>query len=322
MNQQLFRKVALDRLSSPEQLDEMMTVTTPKGWFLLIAVGLFVAMSLIWLFFGSISEKVSGQGIIASSTGVFNISSYGQGQVSSIEVDPGDFIKKGELVAVVSDPDISLSLKQARNELGTVTSQNEFALKNSQINLLEMKEKQSSKISSPVSGTVLEVKVTPGEFIKPGQSIISVSMADPATDDVSSEVILYIPAEEGKRIQPDMDVQITPASVKREEYGYILGKVRSISGFPVTSEAMGRTLGSKELIQKFLSGNATVMELRVTLLKDNSTPSGYLWSSRQGVPGKVGEGTICSAQVVVSKKRPITLFILKIEDLLRKVVAS
>ena len=34
---QIFRKTALEKLSSPEQLDELMKITTPKGWVALIA---------------------------------------------------------------------------------------------------------------------------------------------------------------------------------------------------------------------------------------------------------------------------------------------
>ena len=33
----IFRQAALDRLSSPEQLDQLMQVTTPKSWMALVA---------------------------------------------------------------------------------------------------------------------------------------------------------------------------------------------------------------------------------------------------------------------------------------------
>ncbi|MGA1194869.1 MAG: hypothetical protein ACO36I_00070 [Candidatus Latescibacterota bacterium] len=35
---QIFRQAALDRLSSPDQLDQLMRVTTPKGWIALMAL--------------------------------------------------------------------------------------------------------------------------------------------------------------------------------------------------------------------------------------------------------------------------------------------
>lgn len=43
MTNNLYRKAALEKLSSPEELDQLMQVTTPKGWFALIAlIGLMV----------------------------------------------------------------------------------------------------------------------------------------------------------------------------------------------------------------------------------------------------------------------------------------
>ena len=39
----IFRKVALERLSSPEQLDQLMQVTSPKGWLALAGLGALLA---------------------------------------------------------------------------------------------------------------------------------------------------------------------------------------------------------------------------------------------------------------------------------------
>ncbi|MEY4095680.1 MAG: hypothetical protein RLZZ53_2879, partial [Acidobacteriota bacterium] len=39
-SEKIFRKVALDRLASPEQLDLLMEVTSPRSWIALVAVAL------------------------------------------------------------------------------------------------------------------------------------------------------------------------------------------------------------------------------------------------------------------------------------------
>lgn len=41
----IFRETALERLSSPEQLDQLLQVTTPKGWFALIALLALLALA-------------------------------------------------------------------------------------------------------------------------------------------------------------------------------------------------------------------------------------------------------------------------------------
>ena len=46
----IFRKVSLDRLSSPEELDQRLTVVSPIGWVALIAVALLISAGFIWGF--------------------------------------------------------------------------------------------------------------------------------------------------------------------------------------------------------------------------------------------------------------------------------
>ena len=50
---QIFREKALSKLSSPDQLDRVITVTTPLGWFALGTVGAVLLASLIWGFVGA-----------------------------------------------------------------------------------------------------------------------------------------------------------------------------------------------------------------------------------------------------------------------------
>ena len=36
---EIFRKSALDRMASPEQLDALMRITSPRGWIALLTIG-------------------------------------------------------------------------------------------------------------------------------------------------------------------------------------------------------------------------------------------------------------------------------------------
>ena len=60
MRSDVFRKVALDRLSSPEQLDQLMEVTTPHGWLALAGAGLLLGVAVVWSTTGTLPERVSG----------------------------------------------------------------------------------------------------------------------------------------------------------------------------------------------------------------------------------------------------------------------
>ena len=52
----IFRKEALERLSSPEQLDQLMKIVTPRSWLPLVTLGGLLGMGLLWSFFGAYSH--------------------------------------------------------------------------------------------------------------------------------------------------------------------------------------------------------------------------------------------------------------------------
>ncbi len=101
----LFRQKSLDKISSPERLDELMQVTSPRLWIGLVTVGMLLGFALVWGIFGRIPMKVHGQGILLRSAGLFTMTSEGSGRVSTILVEPGDNIEAGQTIARLVSPD-------------------------------------------------------------------------------------------------------------------------------------------------------------------------------------------------------------------------
>lgn len=95
----VYRKVALERLSSPEQLDQLLQVTNPQGWLALSALLALLIAALVWGFLGSIPTEAAGQGILLRHGGVTELVAAGTGQVEEMLVGVGDTLEKGEVVA-------------------------------------------------------------------------------------------------------------------------------------------------------------------------------------------------------------------------------
>ena len=53
----LFRQKNLDRVSSPEQLNDYIRVTKPSVWLVLVALIILLAGMLIWSIFGTVEVK-------------------------------------------------------------------------------------------------------------------------------------------------------------------------------------------------------------------------------------------------------------------------
>jgi HlyD family secretion protein len=117
MAKQLFRKVALERISSPEQLDQLITITTPLGWLSLLAIGILLLAAIFWGIYGSIPTQVQGQGILLKKEGIVSIQAQNPGKVTKINVEVGDVVENGQIVARLQQDDLLEQIKQAQLDL-------------------------------------------------------------------------------------------------------------------------------------------------------------------------------------------------------------
>ena len=63
----VFRKSALDKISSPDQLDKVLKVTSPMSWLALLGITLIIVYTVYWSFTGYLPSTVTASGVIVSS---------------------------------------------------------------------------------------------------------------------------------------------------------------------------------------------------------------------------------------------------------------
>lgn len=160
----------------------------------------------------------------------------------------------------------------------------------------------SSTIVSTHEGRIVEMTVVRGELVGPQTKVVSL---EPVGAKLTG--VVYISSGEGKKAGSTMEVRISPSTVKAEEYGFMKGTVRSVSTYPATPEAVLRTLRN-ETLAKELTGGSAPLEVVVDLEEMNNA-SGYAWSSPQGPPVGIFGGTMCTASIIIDKKRPISYVI-------------
>jgi HlyD family secretion protein len=403
----IFRKVALERLSSPEQLDQLMQVTTPKGWLALTALGALLLTALAWGVFGSIPTEATGEGILLRRGGVSNIVAAENGQVEEILVAVGDVIDKGQVVARVRQEELLRQIQDTRDKLADVRAeyrdllryaeeqerlrerdlaqqranlqqsirayerevqiaeeriaverdllkdglitkqtllateqrlnqaQDQLAGARLELNGLELKRLEAeqqvdqqlearqaairdleielrqrqarlgetARVVSDRAGRVLELLVDRGDVVTPGTPLLNLEVISEEL-----EAVLFVPATAGKRVRPGMEVRISPSTVKREEYGSLIGRVTWAAEFPSTQRGMVRLLGNEALVQRLMEAGPPI-QVNVALERDPRTPTGYRWSSSTGPAVQISSGTLAMGDVVVREERPINLLI-------------
>jgi hypothetical protein len=263
MARPIFRKSALDRLASPEQLDQLMQVTSPRAWIALAGLGLLLLMALLWGLLGSVSTTVAAQGVLIRQ--VQPLKSTHAGVVERFLVRSGDEVEKGQKLVELS------------------------------------RGKERSYVVSPLHAHVLQRTSKAGENVRQGASLL---LLEPVDQRLWAR--LYVPVAEGYQVEREMSAQVWPASVKKDEFGYILGRVASAAKFPITQAEMLDRLKNEGLVRQ-LSAAGPCLQIIVELTPDPNTVSGYRWSSGKGAPLPLYSGTPCQAQIVISKRRPIQL---------------
>lgn len=161
----------------------------------------------------------------------------------------------------------------------------------------------NGRILAPASGRITELKVFEGKVVRASEPLVSIATAGDAL-----QAVLYIPTKDGKRISPGMSVRIAPSTVKKEQHGTIIGQVLKISAFPSTKQGMLSVLQNDELVVEY-SKDGAPYAARVDLLLDQTTSSGFKWTSGSGPNIAISAGTTLEAEVTVTEQAPINLII-------------
>src|SRR5687768_1152181 len=102
MQKSLFREEAMDKMLSPDELDRLMRVTSPRGWLALIGLLALVAAAVVWGVFGTIPVQLSGdKGVLLGGDSRSQAVSQISGLVTDVRVKIGDEVKEGQVLARV-----------------------------------------------------------------------------------------------------------------------------------------------------------------------------------------------------------------------------
>jgi HlyD family secretion protein len=112
----LFRKAAIDKVSSPEQLDLLMSVTSPVGWLALLTVGLMLTAVGVWSVVGSIPELVDGTGTLFRGERLYDIKATMAGSIITLDVRPGSIVEAGQTIAKLKREQVSIEANEAAGE--------------------------------------------------------------------------------------------------------------------------------------------------------------------------------------------------------------
>ncbi|WOJ93366.1 NHLP bacteriocin system secretion protein [Congregibacter variabilis] len=192
-------------------------------------------------------------------------------------------------------------------QMSSMTSQlqvTEQQVKQAEFQLKELEDKlgHASNVVSTVEGRIVEILASNGDAVQAGESLVSI-----ARDDDNLVAIIYLPHTSlAKRVAVGSTAQISPVAYNKARFGYLKGKVTYVSPYPISEASMLHVLGSEDLAGDIARQGAPV-EVRIELLTDSETTSGYRWSSEMGSQIELTAGSWCFGSIQVEENRPISM---------------
>lgn len=119
----LFRKTALDALSTPEQLNQPLQLLRPSQWLLLLSLGAFSVTILMWSVFGKLPVRISGKGVLIRPNSLTVVQSETNGQVIDVLTKVGDCLEEGEMMARIDPVSQEIEIKAAKIRLRQMINQ-------------------------------------------------------------------------------------------------------------------------------------------------------------------------------------------------------
>ena len=266
-----------------------LSVAAPVTW-LAGAILLVAALGvLIQCFTGTIMQTVAITGVVFPHYGIEQVTSQVDGQVSYVQVEVGDTVEAGDLIAIVPQEDLFRQIQEAQSA----------QVPQEELEQLYDAYQAASMIYTPVSGRVVDL-VSVGSAIQTGDLVVGVTNADSTTNE--AEIRAYVSSTVAQSIQKGMEVRIYPSVSGSENYGYVQGLVSDISNYPITETNISETLG-RFYTSQIVPQNENIVEIRVTLLGGSDGSTG-VWSRAEGGSLTIDTGTLCDMEVIIDEMTP------------------
>ena len=204
MRRQIYRKEALERMGSPEQLDQLMAVTGPRGWIALAGIGLLLLFVIVWSVLGQVATSVDGHGMLVRLGGIKTVPAPCDGAVAEISVQVGDTVSEG-------------------TELGQLIPGGAAGWED------------AVSIRSPADGRVLDIAVFEGDIVTSQAILLTIESTE-----CPLEAVVYVPAADGYCVQNAQDVRIELNDQRAA--GQLRGHVRVAGKFPASRSGMTRSM--------------------------------------------------------------------------------
>lgn len=276
----LFREKAVKHATSPEQLDQVLRIVPFRAWVVLLCFSVLFVAIVVWSVLGRIPETILAPCILYPEVGgPVPVFSFATGYVKRIFVTPGNVVKPGQ-------PLMELFLSSDLSKADTA---------------------KTLMINNPSSrlATILNLYVVRGDWVSPGSSLLLLQPQGEQHTPLSAYA--FVSPEEGKKVKAGMPALIALDQVNPDQTGYLKGRVKWVSLYPISELSLGNLLRNPTLAQSIVAKAGAPYEVILSLEPDAASVSGYQWTGQKGRRLAIQAGSTGRARLIISEQAPITM---------------
>ena len=256
---------------SPSDIENYIHISMFSTWMVMAAIAAVAVGVLAWCAFGTMTDKEYIQGVVFPSDGATGVNIPNGGVVREVFIHKGDKVVRGQSLALIS-------------VAGSY-----------------------SIVSAPYDGVVLSYLPENGEF-KAFEDIVDL-LSDEYVGNVRT-VTAYAGFNSMRFLRPGQTAQVTPTNETRERIGYVRGKVKSVSPYPVSRQEAVLKLQNASLADEIFPESGSAFEVEIELDMDPDNPQEFDWSFSSIEKVDMSVGTFCNIEVVV-KSRSLFKYLLE-----------
>lgn len=277
---EMFRKAALEKIETIDQLEKMLKVTSASSWIALLGITLVMISTVIWSVIGTLPSTVTASGIIVSSTAATNTYLAPVSGTMEILVNEGDFIDIGDDIVRIS------------------------------------RGGEDQTYPSDQRGYISTILKDTGTGVSQGEELIRLR---PYVSGKQKHVaVCYVPVKDADKIKRGMEGNISLTSAESSRYGHMMGRVINVDSWATSTKGIESVVGTENNMAASLTKDGSVCAVTLEIYpasKSAHSKSGYFWSNAKGNEKiEITDRMMCSVKIITKTEKPIVKLFAKLKE--------
>jgi multidrug efflux pump subunit AcrA (membrane-fusion protein) len=225
----IFREEALRHHDGAQQEGDILRISPAwTRWTYWVLLGLLLA-GLVYSLLGTLPEYASGPAVVKVE-GLSHLTVDMPGVVSSVQVQPGQRVETGQALVSFRSQEETVALDRIQREfelqlIRVLRDPSDEAARQTLTSLraeqeLAQARQQARTLRAPHAGVVSALRIRPGQYVTPGEGVVSIE-----GDDVAVSLVALLPGGQRPMLEPGRSLRVELDGFHHEYHSFVIESV-------------------------------------------------------------------------------------------------